>query len=130
MQPITRPGRPRGIMVVSLLLALQGLLELVLAGLVLSGVTMLAPGIGQVSLALGLVVLLLTWGVWVLKHWAFWGVPLLELLLLGAAVVNLLEMPPASRGIMVSVVIGGMIIPVVVLLCFWRDRQMRALWRS
>ncbi len=130
MQLITRPGRPQGIIVVSLLLALQSLLELALASLVLSGVVMLTPVIGEVSLALGLFVLLLAWGVWMLKHWAFWGVPLLELLLLGAAIVNLLEMPPASRGITVSVVVGGMIIPVVVLLCFWRDRQMRALWRS
>lgn len=129
MQPITTPGRPRGITMVTLLLALQGLLELALAGLALSGVAMLAQGIGEGSLALGLFVLLLAWGVWMLKHWAFWGVPLLELLLLGAAIVNLLEMPPASRGITVSVVVGGMIIPVVVLLCFWRDRQMRALWR-
>jgi hypothetical protein len=129
MQPITRPGRPRGITVVSLLLALQGLLELALAGLALSGVAMLVQSVGEGSLALGLLVLLLAWGVWMLKHWAFWGVPLLELLLLGAAIVNLLEMPPASRVVMVPVVIGGMIIPVVVLLCFWRDRRMRSLWR-
>ncbi len=129
MQPITTPGRPRGITMVTLLLALQGLLELALAGLALSGVAMLARGVGEGSLALGLFVLLLAWGVWMLKHWAFWGVPLLELVLLGAAIVNLLEMPLASRAIMVPVVIGGMIIPVVVLLCIWRDRQMRALWR-
>lgn len=129
MQPITTPGRPRGITMVTLLLALQGLLELALAGLALSGVAMLARGVGEGSLALGLFVLLLAWGVWMLKHWAFWGVPLLELVLLGASIVNLLEMPLASRAIMVPVVIGGMIIPVVVLLCIWRDRQMRALWR-
>jgi hypothetical protein len=129
MQPITKPGRPRGITVVSLLLALQGLLELALAGLALSGVAMLARGVGEGSLALGLFVFVLAWGVWMLKHWAFWGVPLLEVLLLGVAIVNLLEMLPTARAVMVPVVIGGMIIPVVVLLCFWRDRQMRSLWR-
>jgi uncharacterized membrane protein (DUF2068 family) len=116
--------------VVTLLLALQGLLDLTLASLALSGVAMPTPGVGEVSLALGLVELLLAWGVWMLKHWAFWGVLPLEALLLGAATVDLFATHPASGGVMVPMVIGGVVIPVIVVLCFWRDRSMRALWQA
>lgn len=127
---MTRTRRPRGIIVVTSLLVLQGLLELALASLALSGFAMPMSAVGGVSLALGLVELLLAWGVWMLKHWAFWGVLPLEVLLLGAALVDLFATPPTSPGIIVPVVIGGIVIPVLVLLWFWYDRSMRTMWQA
>lgn len=127
---MTRTRRPRGINVVTSLLVLQGLLELALASLALSGFAMPTSAVGRISLALGVVVLLLAWGVWMLKHWAFWGVLPLEVFLLGAALIDLFATLTASPGIMVPVVIGGIVIPVLVLLWFWCDRTMRLLWQA
>jgi hypothetical protein len=130
MERMTRPRRPCGIIVVTSLVALQGLLALSLSSLALSGFAMPTPGAGGVSLALGLIQLLLAWGVWMLKHWAFWGMLPLEVLLLGAALVDLFTMPLAAGGIMIPAVIVGIVIPVLVLLWFWHDRSMRTLWQA
>lgn len=123
------PRHPWVITVLAILLALQGILELVLAALVLSGSVAPVPGVAEASLAWGLFVLLLAWGVWKLKLWAFWMVVVLQVLTLGAAVVDLLELHPVS-GSIVLVVIGDILIPVVVLLLFWQNRLIHALLRS
>lgn len=123
------PRHPWVITVLAILLALQGILELVLAALVLSGSVAPVSGVAEASLAWGLFVLLLAWGVWKLKLWAFWMVVVLQVLTLGAAVVDLLELHPVS-GSIVLVVIGDILIPVVVLLLFWQNRLIHALLRS
>lgn len=123
------PRHPWVITVLAILLALQGILELVLAALVLSGSVAPVPGVAEASLAWGLFVLLLAWGVWKLKLWAFWMVVVLQVLTLGAAVVDLLELHPVS-GSIALVVIGDILIPVVVLLLFWQNRLIHALLRS
>lgn len=123
------PRYPRVITVLVLLLALQGLLELVLAALILSGSVAPVSGVAEASLAWGLFVLLLAWGVWRLKLWSFWMVVVLQVLTLGVAVVDLLELHPVSGGIAL-VVIGDILIPIVVLLLFWRNRLLHVLLRS
>lgn len=123
------PRHPRVITVLVILLALQGLLELVLAALVLSGSVAPASGVAEASLAWGLFVLLLAWGVWKLKLWSFWMVVVLQVLTLGVAIVDLLELHPAS-GSIALVVIGDILIPVVVLLLFWRNHLLHVLLRS
>ena len=128
MNPVTIPKRPRGITVVTILLALQGLLELTLASMVLSGAVAPRQGMGEASLALGFFILLLAWGVWRLKHWAFWGVLLLQPITLAAAAVHLFE-THLSLEIMVLLALGDLLIPTVVLLSFWRDRHSRTLLR-
>lgn len=129
MHLVPIPRHPWVIIVLAILLALQGILELVLAALVLSGSVAPVSGVAEASLAWGLFVLLLAWGVWKLKLWAFWMVVVLQVLTLGAAVVDLLELHPVS-GSIVLVVIGDILIPVVVLLLFWQNRLIHALLRS
>lgn len=129
MHLVPIPRHPWVITVLAILLALQGILELVLAALVLSGSVAPVSGVAEASLAWGLFVLLLAWGVWKLKLWAFWMVVVLQVLTLGAAVVDLLELHPVS-GSIVLVVIGDILIPVVVLLLFWQNRLIHALLRS
>ena len=129
MNPVPLPRHPRVVTALVLLLALRGLLELALAALVLSGSVGPMSGVAEASLAWGVFVLLLAWGVWRLKLWAFWMVVVLQLLTLGVAVVDLLELHPVSDT-MTLVVIGDILIPVVVLLLFWRNRLIHALLRS
>lgn len=129
MNPVPIPRHPRVITVLAILLALQGMLELVLVALVLSGSIVPASGVAEASLVWGLFVLLLAWGVWRLKLWSFWMVVVLQVLTLGVAALDLLGSHPAS-GVMALVVIGDFLIPAVVLLLFWRNRLLHTLLRS
>ena len=143
MEPITMPEHPRGITIVTILLAIQGMLELTLAGLALSGAVVPARGavsnqpiaaflpgtVGDVSLVLGLFVLLLAWGLWTLRHWAFWLMLLLQIIMLGTAAADLFALR-TSIATIALVAIGNILIPLVVLLYCWRDRSIRALFQS
>lgn len=129
MDPAPIPRHPRVIIVITVLMMLQGILELTLAALVLSGSVRPVSVVAESSLAWGLFVLLLAWGVWKLKVWSFWMVVVLQVLTLGVAAVDLLELRSVS-GSIALVMIGDVLIPVIVLLLFWRNRLLHALLRS
>src|SRR5437588_13023586 len=77
MQSMTR-ARPLGITIISIILAVEGILGII-SGIVLLG----AVGtLGIITLILGVMHLVLAWGLWTLKTWAFWGTVILEVLFL------------------------------------------------
>ncbi len=129
MDPAPIPRHPQIIIVITILMVLQGILELALAALVLSGSIGPVSVVAETSLAWGGFVLLLAWGVWKLKLWSFWMVVVLQVLTLGVAVVDLLELRSVS-GSIALVVIGDILLPLIVLLLFWRNRLIHALLRS
>ena len=59
---------------------------------ILGGLLLLAggvPALGIISLILGVLYLVLAWGLWTLKPWAFWGTVILEALTLITGIFGL-----------------------------------------
>ncbi len=135
--------RPRGVTIMAVLLGLQGLLE-VIAGILLilaanslsrrvvqHGHTIIAKfvdtfgvGIGTIFIIIGVVTLLLVFGLWTLRRWAYWSVIIIEALSLLPNIIALIRGTGTVAGN-----IAQMIIPVIILLYFLLDSNVRRAFR-
>lgn len=135
--------RPLGVTIMSVLLAIQGLFELI-AGVLLvvasnaishriivAGHTTIAHivdtfgiAVGVVGIVVGLLTLFFVFGLWTLRRWAYWSVLIIEGLSLLRSVFELVR----HTGSTTSVIIG-MIIPLVVFLYFLIDSNVRNAFR-
>jgi hypothetical protein len=135
MQHVLARGRSLGMIAISVLLSIQGILGLLFSLPWLA--ELLAPGspviVGNVSLltgpvpggaALGVALAspIIAWGLWVKKRWAPQRTVLLEILSLGVGVLAFTR-PEINRGLLYS----GIIIAVLILLCWYIDPSVRAL---
>ena len=144
MQNTVSRARPLGVTIISVLLIIAGVLELLLGGLTLAGVFAVGHAItvhghsttahvvdtlgsvlGGISLVIGLVTLIFAWGLWTLKTWAFWLVVALEAFSLLRHLFEFFRPHPSVVGIVL-----GMIIPVVVLVYFLADPNVRTAFRT
>lgn len=139
--PEARRHRPIGVTIIATILGIEGILEIIggvlillaalAIGRVVSGhghttasnvVDVLGIVLAIIPMALGLLRFIFAAGLWLLKRWAFWLVIITEAFSL---VRHALEFAQASRPPVVLTVVG-MIIPVVVLLYFLVDPNVRA----
>ena len=112
--------RPLGITIISILLGIDGIVEVVLG--ILSLVSGTAPLGGIVFLILGLLTLALAWGLWTLQSWAFWGIVIIEALNIIYAIY---EFAMGRANANASSLIFSLIIPIVILLYMFLDRNVR-----
>ncbi len=131
--------RPLGVSIISIILAIQGIFELLLgifavlaifaAGHAISGsghtttgtvVDVLGGTLGGISLVIGILTLIFAIGLWTLKRWAFWLTVIIEFISL---VRHALEFTHPTTS--TTSIILGMVIPVVVLLYFLVDSNVR-----
>lgn len=138
MQQAVSPRRPIGVTIVAVLVGIQALLLLflgivslflvVLPGWTAStgggptGARIVALAVGLLFLLLGAVSFFLAYGLWTLKRWAFMWVVIVE----GASVIFGILGLFSSDG---SRSIGGFILPIIILLYFLLDRNVRAAFR-
>src|SRR5215472_6359249 len=123
-------SRPVGITIIAILLVIQGGLEIIYALLALVA----APGfiistahsaiVVQLSpwgfLISGIVALVLAYGLWTLRTWAFWGTVVLEFLnLIGGTVALFSYYFPFA-------VLLSLVIPAVILIYFCVDANVRS----
>lgn len=132
--------RPLGVTIIAVILAIQAIFELLLgifailaifaAGHAISGsghtttgtiVDVLGGTLGGISLVVGILTLIFAIGLWTLKRWAFWLTVIIELISLIRHALEFTHPNPS-----VGTIILGMIIPVVVLLYFLVDGNVRA----
>ncbi|GAC1460201.1 MAG: hypothetical protein PVS3B3_18700 [Ktedonobacteraceae bacterium] len=138
-----RGRRPLGVTIISVLVGIEGLLELI-AGILLvlaanslshkivqNGHTTFAKfvdtfgvTIGVVFIIIGVVTLLFVLGLWTLQRWAYWAVIIIEVLTLIPNVIALIRGTGSLAGN-----IAQMIIPVIVLLYFLVDSNVRRAFR-
>jgi hypothetical protein len=119
MENVTR-ARPLGISIIAVIMAIQGILG------ILGGILLLAggvPALGIITLILGVLYLVLAWGLWTLKPWAFWGTVILEVLTLINGIFGL-GLGRATNGIL------SIIFAVVVLIYMFADRNVRRAFRT
>jgi len=128
--------RPLGVTIISVILAIQGIFELLLgifailaifaAGHAISGrtgtvVDVLGGTLGGIALVVGLLTLIFAIGLWTLKRWAFWLTVIIEFVSLVRHALEFTHPTTSTLNIVL-----GMIIPVVVLLYFLVDTNVRA----
>ena len=139
--------RPLGVSILAILEGLQGigfliisLLSLValivaansLGTTIINGYTITGTDVSSVSgilagifLVMGLLALLFTYGLWTLKRWAFWATVIIQIVSLANSLIEFTQ-PGAN----VALIVGSMIIPVVILLYFLIDSNVRAAFRT
>src|SRR6202035_416878 len=84
MEQMTRRSRPLGITIIAIIMAIQGILGII-GGIMLLVGSARAPGamgLGLFTLILGILYLVLAWGLWTLQPWAFWATVVLEVIAL------------------------------------------------
>lgn len=145
MQQRAEVRRPRGVTIMAVLLGIEGLVEVLLG--ILAIVALVALGnhvstsghhvtgaaldvvggvIGSIPLIIGLITLIFTWALWTLRSWAYWAVVIFE----GITVLyHIIEIVRPSPDHPLSSVIWGMIIPVIILLYFLIDSNVRRAFR-
>src|SRR6266705_354182 len=139
--------RPLGVTIISVVLAIEGIFELLVGILILVGIFTLGHEISihghavvgsmvdvvggvlggvlaGAALIIGLFSLIFAVGLWTLKRWAFWLTVIVEII---SIVRHLIEFTHPVHST-VSIVIG-LILPVVILLYFLFDRNERAAFR-
>ena len=117
--------RPPGITLIALLLCIQGVLEVVLALVLLLIVTRIPWAVAGfiVSAIIGLVCLALARGLWTLKPWAFGATVVLQILSIVYPLFNLVLILPKNTFI---TTVGNLIFPVAILISLFADKNVRA----
>ncbi len=133
MENISRRARPLGITILAIILAIFGILALLGVILGFIGVSQLGGAVaGAATVALiiaaifAIAYLVLAWGLWTLKPWAFWATVVVMVLSLLEALFGLIVQ---HTGLGLTSIIG-LIIPIVVLIYLFADRNVRAAFRT
>jgi uncharacterized membrane protein (DUF2068 family) len=123
LQNITGRTRPLGITIIAIILGIQGVLSII-AGIILltgSGGTFAVPAL--ITLILGVLYLILAWGLWTLQPWAFWATVVLEVIALINGIVALAQHSVGS-GLL------NIVLALVILIYLFADRNVRAAFRT
>ena len=144
-ETVSRRSRPLGVTIISVVLAIQGIFELIVGILLIVaffalGHTVATHGhttvraiidtfggvLGGISIIVGLLTLLFAWGLWTLKRWAFWLTVVLEVIIL---IRHLLEFAHSNNSTGIVGLVIGIALPVIILLYFLVDPYVRRAFR-
>ncbi len=133
--------RPLGVTIIAILVGIGGILEILAGILILVGIFAIGHAItvhghttishvvnalgvvlAIIPLVIGVLTLIFAMGLWFLKRWAFWLTVIFEIISLIRSAFEFTQ-PDHSP---VALIVIGMIIPVVILLYFLLDRDVRA----
>lgn len=138
--------RPLGVSILAILEGLQGIGFLIISLLALvavivasssgtttvegytitgADVSILSGILAGAFLVVGLLALVFAWGLWRLTRWAFWATVIIQIISLANSLISLTQ-PGAN----IALIVGGMIVPVVILLYFLVDSNVRAAFRT
>ncbi len=133
MQALERRQRPLGVSIIAIILLILGILGVlgtILGFIALASVhsTVLSAG-GTVLLVIGLIIaiaeIFLFWGLWTLKPWAFWATVVIEAISVIESLYSLLVLHNSLASVLLS-----LIIPVIVLIYLFADRNVRTAFRT
>ena len=120
MQTMGR-SRPLGITIIAIIVGIYGILGII------GGIALLraSTSLGVITIVLGVLELILAWGLWTLQRWAFWATVILEVL---ALLNGIFALTQGSTG--TGAGIGGIVIALIVLIYLFADRNVRAAFRT
>jgi len=123
LQNITGRSRPLGITIIAIILGIQGVLSII-AGILLlagSGGAYAVPAI--IALVLGVLYLIVAWGLWTLQPWAFWTTVVLEVITLINGIIALTQHNVATGLLYI-------VLSLIILVYLFADRNVRAAFRT
>jgi hypothetical protein len=126
MQNVSTARRPLGITIISILMFISAVIEIIggLTSVIGNTPTGTASDVllGWFPLVLGVVTLILAWGLWTLKPWAYWGTLVVEILNILIHFFGFLGLPKTHSAL--AVVSGG-IISIIIVIYLLVDRHVR-----
>ena len=124
MEQLTRRSRPLGITIIAIIMAIQGILGIIGGIMLLVGTAGAgAMGVGIFTLILGILYLVLAWGLWTLQAWAFWTTVVIEVIALINGILGLV-------GGQTGVGILSLVLPIIILIYLFADHNVRAAFRT
>ncbi len=128
MQNVTTARRPLGITIISILLFIQAIFEIIGGFFYFFGNFIHNPLngllVGWVPLAVGILVLILAWGLWTLKPWAYWVTLILEIVNIVLHFIGFSQVHSAFA------IISGGIISIIIVIYLLVDRNVRRAFRT
>ena len=126
---ITR--RPLGITIIAILLFISAIIEIIggissVIGTTPTG-TMSDVLLGWFPLAMGVIELVLAWGLWTLKPWAYWGTLLVEIVNILIHFFGFLGLPRTHSAL---AVISGGIVSIIIVIYLLADRNVRRAFQT
>jgi hypothetical protein len=123
--------RPLGITIIAILLFISALIEIIggissVIGTPLTS-TISEVLLGWFPLALGVIELVLAWGLWTLKPWAYWGTLVVEIVNILIHFFGFLGLPRTHSAL--AVVSGG-IISIIIVIYLLVDRDVRRAFQT
>ena len=123
--------RPFGITVIAILLFISAAIEII-GGLFSVTGTPLTGSISDVllgwfPLAMGVIELVLAWGLWTIKPWAYWGTLVVEVVNILIHFFGFLGLPQTHSAL--AVVSGG-IVSVIIVIYLLVDRHVRRAFQA
>ncbi len=130
MQNVSTTRRPFGITIISILLFISAVIGII--GGIFSVVgtqtgTFNDVLVGWFPLAMGVIELILAWGLWTLKPWAYWGTLVVEIVNILIHFFGFLGLPRTHSAL--AVVSGG-IISVIIVIYLLVDRHVRRAFQA
>lgn len=129
MQNISTTKRPLGITIIAILLFIQAVIEIIVGIFAFVGTTIANPAagllLGWIPLAIGIVTLIVAWGLWTLKPWAYWVTLIVEIINI---VINLFSFGQPNHSIF-GVISGGLV-SVIIVIYLLVDGNVRRAFRT
>jgi lysylphosphatidylglycerol synthetase-like protein (DUF2156 family) len=119
MQRLTARSRPLGITIISIIMAILGIFDII-GGILSMGSN---GTLAIITLIIGVLYLILAWGLWTVQTWAFWGTVILAILTIINSIIGLGHGVPATGWV-------SLILAVIVLIYMFADRNVRAAFRA
>ena len=131
MQNVSTARRPLGITILAILMFISAVIEIIsgLTSVIGNTPTGTASDVllGWFPLVLGVVTLILAWGLWTLKPWAYWGTLVVEILNILIHFFGFLGLPKTHSAL---AVISGGVISIIIVIYLLVDRNVRRAFQA
>jgi hypothetical protein len=131
MQNVSTARRPFGITILAILMFISAVIEIIggLTSVIGNTPTGTASDVllGWFPLVLGVVTLILAWGLWTLKPWAYWGTLVVEILNILIHFFGFLGLPKTHSAL---AVISGGVISIIIVIYLLIDRNVRRAFQA
>ena len=131
MQNVSTTRRPFGITIISILMFISAVIEIIggLTSVIGNPPTGTASDVllGWFPLVLGVITLILAWGLWTLKPWAYWGTLVVEIVNILIHFFGFLGLPKTHSAL---AVISGGVISIIIVIYLLVDRNVRRAFQA
>ena len=131
MQNVGTTRRPLGITIISILLFISAVIGIIggLSSVIGNRPTGTVSDVllGWFPLVLGIIALVLAWGLWTLKPWAYWGTLVVEIVNILIHFFGFLGLPKTHSAL---AVISGGVISIIIVIYLLVDRNVRRAFQA